>query len=71
MMLSPQQQMMIALAGALDDCAKDVISGAAPDGSYSRGLSASGWRAVGRMQGIAVGCRAIAALAGDSEAPGA
>lgn len=62
-MQSPQQQMMLALADALDDCASDVIRGAASEGSFARGLTPAGWRAVGKMQGIAVGCRAIATLA--------
>lgn len=67
-MQSPQQQMMLALAEALDDCANDVIRGAASENSFSRGLSPVGWRAVGKMQGIAVGCRAIAALAAEAPA---
>jgi hypothetical protein len=70
--LAPQQAMMLALAKALDDCAQDVIDGAKHENGHYRGLSPAGWRAVGKMQGIAIGCRAIADLAADpdEEPPG-
>lgn len=58
---TPQQDMMTALAQALDDCAQDVIAG------NPINMSAKAWRAVGRMQGIAIGCRAIADLAREDD----
>lgn len=61
--LAPQQAMMLSLAQALDDCAQDII--VAHQSSQSSSMSAKGWRAVGRLQGLAIGCRAIAALAAD------